>query len=246
MAGHTPKEQFEAACPWLTSAPAAAGLPNETKLELYGLYKFITNSEGPTSSRPSIFYPAARAKYDAWLSAHKKYTSLDIEPAEAQARAQGRYVDIAKQVGWDGVIREEDDIDLENLSDSEDDEAEERTAEDPKDGSGKDGWRSVSVMEGAGQKSADESQSPIHDAVSTDDLVEVRKILQNDKGLVNVVDEFGYTPLHIAADRGYPDMTRLLLEHGADRNAKDQDEQTPLMLAEISSRDDIITILSSQ
>ncbi|ODO01651.1 hypothetical protein I350_06475 [Cryptococcus amylolentus CBS 6273] len=237
MTDPTPREQFEAASPWLASAPAAAGLPNETKLELYGLFKFVTTNEGPSSPRPSIFYPANRAKFDAWTSTFKQYTSLNIEPADAQARAQGRYVDIAKQVGWDGVIRDEDDIDLENLSDSDDEEDESR-----KGGSGKDGWRSMSVMEGAGKKSAED---PIHDAVSTNDSVEVKRLLQNDKGLVNAVDEFGYTPLHLAADRGYPDMTRLLLEHGADRNVKDQDEQTPLMLAEISSRDDIIVILSS-
>lgn len=94
-----------------------------------------------TSSRPSIFYPTNRAKHDAWNSVSTKYLHLSSVPDQTKAMAQGRYVEIAKQVGWDGVIQEEDDIDLERLSDSE--------SEDGRDGSegAKDGWRKVSVMQ---------------------------------------------------------------------------------------------------
>ncbi|OWZ53687.1 hypothetical protein J010_03886 [Cryptococcus neoformans] len=230
------KDQFEAAASWLTSTPATAGLPNEIKLELYGLFKFITTGAGPTSSRPSLFYPTNRAKHDAWNSVSTKYFHLNSVPHQTIAMAQGRYVEIAKQVGWDGAIQEEDEIDLERLSDSE--------SEDGKDGheGAKDGWRKVSVMQGEDGLD-DEGTSPIHDAVTADSLQAVKKLIEGDSSLINSRDEFGYTPLHLAADRGYPKMTKLLLELGADKSLKDQDDQTPLMLAQISSRDDIIAIL---
>jgi len=48
---------------------------------------------------------------------------------------------------------------------------------------------------------------------------------------VNAKDSFGFTPLHIATDKGYEAMVKVLLAHGADVNAKDQDEQTPLLIA---------------
>ncbi|KIY32235.1 hypothetical protein I305_05185 [Cryptococcus gattii E566] len=233
--GVATKIQFEAASSWLTSTPAAAGLPNETKLELYGLFKFITTGSGPTSSRPSLFYPTNRAKHDAWNSLSTKYLHLSSVPDQTKAMAQGRYVEIAKQVGWDGVIQEEDDIDLERLSDSE--------SEDGRDGSegAKDGWRKVSVM----QAEDGLDDIPIHDAVVADSLRVVKELIEADPSLINSRDEFGYTPLHLAADRGYPEMTKLLLEFGADKSLKDQDGQTPLILAQISSRDDITAILDS-
>ncbi|EAL20326.1 hypothetical protein CNBF1370 [Cryptococcus deneoformans B-3501A] len=229
------EDQFEAASSWLISTPAAAGLPNEIKLELYGLFKFITTGAGPTSSRPSLFYPTNRAKHDAWDSVSRKYLHLNSVPNQTKAMAQGRYVEIAKQVGWDGVIQEENEIDLERLSDS--------GSEDGKDGNegAKDGWRKVSVMQGEDGLDND----PIHDAVVADSLQAAKELAEGDSSLINSRDEFGYTPLHLAADRGYPEMTKLLLELGADKSLKDQDDQTPSMLAQISGRDDIIAILDS-
>lgn len=67
---------------------------------------------------------------------------MNSVPNQTKAMAQGRYVEIAKQIGWDGVIQKENEIDLERLSDS--------GSEDGKDGNegAKDGWRKVSVMQG--------------------------------------------------------------------------------------------------
>jgi ankyrin repeat protein len=47
-------------------------------------------------------------------------------------------------------------------------------------------------------------------------------------GAVDVRDEFGGTPLHWAVRQHKIDVTRLLLEHGADPNAIDKRSQTPL------------------
>lgn len=97
-------EDFTSACAWMSTSPAAGGLPNETKLEvcrrydgadifeLYGTYKFISTGAGPTGARPGMFSFEGRAKYDAWLRAAQTYASKEA--------ARSRYVEIAEATGW--------------------------------------------------------------------------------------------------------------------------------------------------
>lgn len=49
----------------------------------------------------------------------------------------------------------------------------------------------------------------------------------------------GFTPLHWAARNGDDAMINLLLEHGADLNAKNGDSSTPMMLAIVNDRFDV-------
>lgn len=60
---------------------------NETKLLLYGLYKQALLGENSTS-RPGMFSPKERAKWDAWAS-NKGTTKED---------ARQKYVELVEQV----------------------------------------------------------------------------------------------------------------------------------------------------
>ena len=53
---------------------------------------------------------------------------------------------------------------------------------------------------------------------------------------VNSCDDGGLSALHYAADRGHAAVVRLLLEHGADVEARDDDGLTPLATAVMSEQ----------
>lgn len=59
----------------------------------------------------------------------------------------------------------------------------------------------------------------------------VEKAILNNDFDVDVKNEFGDTPLHIAASTGYTSVVKLLLEHEADVNAKNKIRETPLHCA---------------
>ena len=54
------------------------------------------------------------------------------------------------------------------------------------------------------------------------------------------------TPLHVASRRGHADIARLLLEHGADRNARDDEKRTSLYLSSEYGYVDVVRILLEQ
>ncbi|KXN83651.1 Acyl-CoA-binding domain-containing protein 2 [Leucoagaricus sp. SymC.cos] len=234
-----PSSQFDAAATYLTSGPSLSKVSNTTKLELYGLFKTVTVGSTPTTSRPSIFDITGRAKWDAWNAAGKKYS--DVHEAES------RYLEIAKGLGWDETQRplltksgkgkgkggsiegEEGDI-----WDSEDDSSA------PQKSSGGLGL-SVSTM----ARTEETSEQTLHgfavdnDAKGLEDLLAVAPDLN-----LNELDEFGYTPLHLAADRGHLDIVKFLLSKGAERSIKDSDDMTALDLARIVGHHEIVSVLS--
>lgn len=62
----------------------------------------------------------------------------------------------------------------------------------------------------------------LHKAAADGDVEEVRKLLADDgemKGLINDLDMFAYTPLHIAAENGKLEVCKVLIELKADVNA---------------------------
>jgi hypothetical protein len=69
-------------------------------------------------------------------------------------------------------------------------------------------------------------------------LLSIRNINVNVKD-----DECGMTPLHYAAENGHVEIARLLLQNGADVNAKDNYGWTPLHIAAMYGHVDIIHLL---
>lgn len=82
----------------------------------------------------------------------------------------------------------------------------------------------------------------IHQAVKEGKVEVVRKMLEEDRDLINAVDSDLKTPLHLAAEHGYIDMVELLLEKGADINAKEGFKRTPLHFAASSGHDEIVRL----
>ena len=62
---------------------------------------------------------------------------------------------------------------------------------------------------------------PIHDAARKGDLKKVQSLIQADPKLVNSLDAHGDTPLHIASLHGEVAIAKVLLDAGANINAKD-------------------------
>ena len=58
---------------------------------------------------------------------------------------------------------------------------------------------------------------------------------------MNARREDGFTPLHVASMYGSLEVARLLIEHGADMGAKDNEGKTPFQVA---LRSDMAELLS--
>lgn len=70
----------------------------------------------------------------------------------------------------------------------------------------------------------------IHDAIVEDNLENVNILLSNGVD-INIQDDDGNTPLHMAASNGLDDIVQLLLQKGADIDIKNKYGKTPLELA---------------
>ena len=70
--------------------------------------------------------------------------------------------------------------------------------------------------------------SPLHDAVGTGTLADVRSMLYSKQGSVFARDARGRTPLHLAATTGNETICKMLISHRADPQAEDADGKTPL------------------
>jgi len=73
-------------------------------------------------------------------------------------------------------------------------------------------------------------------------LGNVRDRLAEDPALANINDG-STTPLHEAAKQGHTEITKLLLQAGADRNAKNANGEAPLDLAKAHNRPAIVALL---
>ena len=67
----------------------------------------------------------------------------------------------------------------------------------------------------------------LHDAVKDNDFEHARNLIEFFETNINAVDEDNKTPLHHATNLGYLNIINLLIEHGADLYAEDNDGKKP-------------------
>ncbi|KAJ3763058.1 ankyrin repeat-containing domain protein [Lentinula raphanica] len=233
--GFVPSNSFYDAASYLSNATSLAKVSNSVKLELYGLFKYLTVSPQPTNSRPSIFDMTGRAKWDAWNAAGKQYTNGQD--------AENRYLKTARDLGWQPGAQtvskgseETTDNDIWDLdSDSKDQGG----------GGGGGSGMGVSVSSMAAPETA--SDNTLHDLAIAGDLNKLETLVSLDPDVdLNALDEFGYTSLHLACDRGSVDIVRFLVSKGVDTSIKDPDGMTPLELAQTAGHAEIVQLLSSR
>jgi uncharacterized protein len=85
----------------------------------------------------------------------------------------------------------------------------------------------------------------IHDAAEAGNLAKVTALLKDHPELVSSENNanWGYTPLHMAAENGNKDMAELLMKNRADINARDRKGWTALHVAARNGRKDVAELL---
>jgi hypothetical protein len=93
-------------------------------------------------------------------------------------------------------------------------------------------------------KLGESGETQLHHCARKGLTTSVKRLLSIRNINVNVKDdEYGATPLHYAAANGHVKIVRLLLQNGAEVNAKDRRDRTPLHYAAIHGHIDILHLL---
>lgn len=219
------EDAFDAAASYverLALSEEAEPLPDAVLLDLYALFKQATvgpcASSSQQTSRPGIFDLRGRKKYDAWSKLG------DLTTREAQRR----YADTltACRPRWRAEVG--DDGNGGNGGNGGDGETVAKSNK-PKSGVGP----VFSVLKDGVGEDEDEDFPPIIRLVQagTADAGDLIVLLRDDPEAVHHRDSEGCTALHWAADKGNKEMTRVLLDNGADKHATDVDGLTPLEYA---------------
>ncbi|XP_064176792.1 fibronectin type 3 and ankyrin repeat domains 1 protein isoform X2 [Anguilla rostrata] len=83
----------------------------------------------------------------------------------------------------------------------------------------------------------------LHRAIIMNDKEELARVLQSGTVNVNVPDTHGFTPLMVAAQKGFASLVHTLVQHGADVNMKTSSGKDSLMLACFHGHLDIVKYL---
>ncbi|KAI9278483.1 acyl-CoA-binding protein [Phascolomyces articulosus] len=179
-------------------------LSNDQKLKVYSLFKQATVGDCNVS-KPSLFEFVGRAKWDAWNGLRGMSTD----------EAKQTYVETVEsfQVGWS---RQQGEYEQSDTATSD------TTAEANSSG------KAVAVSMMAYDGESTEDSADLFGYARQNNLDAARDIISKQKDLVDGHDEDGLTALHHACDRGNLEMVKLLIELGANVNAKTNEQETPL------------------
>jgi len=81
------------------------------------------------------------------------------------------------------------------------------------------------------------------DAARYGDLEDVQAILKENPGLVDYQDEYGSSPLLMAAGNGHCDVIKVLIEHKANINSSNSSQNTPLHWAALNGHLEAVKLL---
>ena len=93
---------------------------------------------------------------------------------------------------------------------------------------------------------AQANAAEIHDVIRRGEVARAESLVTAQPELVNARDERNCTPLHFAVNRGNLELTRILLDKGADIAARDTDGDSPLHWAAIYAGPDVVDLLISR
>ncbi|KAM0748985.1 ankyrin [Meredithblackwellia eburnea MCA 4105] len=215
-------EKFKDAVSFVSSSSIQTD--SNTKLRLYALFKIATASTRPETTRPALWSIEGRAKWDAWDEKGLELGEV-VNRQELVKKAEVEYVEVAKSLGFGAAHGGEK---MERIS---------------SETSGGKGMVSVSKM--AVEEMPEGSSTELHDLAIEGKADEIRQLLATSAGRarVNEKDSYGFTPLHLAVDRGHVQVAEVLLKEGADITMKDEDGNTALDLAMVLEDDKMINLL---
>jgi acyl-CoA-binding protein len=188
------------------------------QLELYGLFKQVTDGDAPAATEGSwSLDPRRRATNEAWKSRRGMST-------EAAAEA---YVE---------VIEKKCPLWRSGKSDEASSYAEEGE---------KSGWAVGSLpVDVIGTDDRDESQiGRLCLAVAEGENEHVTSFIESEPGMVVMQDKDGMTCLHWACDRGNEELVALLLAKKSDPNIQDHCGNTPLHIAAMAGQKHVLRLL---
>lgn len=102
--------------------------------------------------------------------------------------------------------------------------------------------RADSGVQGDGVTASVQVKNEFFAATNASDWLKLVQILEAQSDIVNAKDEFGSSPLSVAARRGHYDVCKFLVHHGAHLNARDWKGETALHVA---SREGHLTTVSA-